>query len=272
MKYTLHLDTISAIKSNSNPFDCTFMLGSWYKNVRSITLKSCEIPIGFYNVRRPYNTYRTETTSEPITREIITVDEGNYTLDTLITKLNTDRLKFERNQTNQNSLTVSYKEIGKRILPINPFVISNVIVFDQFSNIGGSIVPTFVNYQNAQRTSMYPDLGWFLGFDGTEPIINNKQTGNRSYNFSFDNYLRICLPFYGMSSREYHLTTFKVPVTVGYGGVLIYNNTIENRQTVYVKNLYSKFDRITIQVQDRFGNIISNNGLDWSLSLELDCE
>lgn len=269
MIYTLHLDTLSAIKNNGNPFQCTFMLGSVYKNVRSITLKSCEIPIGFYNVRSPYNTYTTETINSPITRQTTTIDEGNYTLNSLITKLGSN---FETDQANQNSLKVSYKEAGKRIVPILPFVLSNVIVFDKFSNIGGSTIPTFINYQNAQRTSMYPDLGWFLGFDGNEPIINGKQTGNRSYNFSFDNYLRISFPFHGMSSREYHLTTFKVPVTVGYGGVLIYNNTIENRQTIYVKSTYNKFDRITVEVTDRFGNLISNNGLDWSLSIEIDCE
>lgn len=273
MKYTLHLDSLNALKSNSNPFDCTFMLGSWYKNVHSITLKSCEIPVAFYNIRRPYNTF-TDVLTRPQTT--YTIPEGSYTLSSLIGALNSTATQaaFEQKST---SLKVAYRTTAFRLGVSNNIGYSNVLVLDKYSVVGGITQPMYINYPNSRFTTLTPDLSWFLGFDGTEPIISsgtdaNKIIANNVYNFSFDNYVRLCLPFTGMSSREIAQTTFKVPINVGYGGVMIYTNSQENKQTVYINGIYNKFDRIQVQIRDRFGNLISNNGVDWSLSLEIDCE
>lgn len=271
MLYTLHLDSINAIKNNGNPFDCTFMLGSWYKNVHSITLKSCEIPVGFYNIRSPYNTLSYFNSSDVLSTLI--VPEGSYTLDSLISALPSSGAFTHI--TNPPSLKVQYTQGTEfnRIKVSNNIAFSNILVFDKYSTIAGAPTPMYINYPNSFFTSIRPDLSWFLGFDGTEKVVGgNKIIANNVYNFSFDNYLRICLPFNGMSSREISQTTFKVPINVGYGGVMIYTNTQENKQTVYINGLYNKFDRISVQIRDRFGNIISNNGIDWSISLEIDCE
>ena len=94
--YQIHIDTASALnvttvtnspgqasiyKVNGNPFQCTAILGNRHRAIRSAALKDAQIPIGFYNIRAPYNTI----TLNGIT---YTVPPGNYTITNLINTLN----------------------------------------------------------------------------------------------------------------------------------------------------------------------------------------
>jgi hypothetical protein len=56
------------------------LLGIKHPNVNTVELKSAEIPIGFYNIRSPYNTFIIDSVSYTIT-------PGNYTLTTLVLTL-----------------------------------------------------------------------------------------------------------------------------------------------------------------------------------------
>jgi hypothetical protein len=264
MRYTLHLDSINSLKANNNSFDCTFLLGSFYKNVKSVTLKTCEIPVCYYNIRTPYNSI---TIDAPSGQEIITVQPGNYTTSTIpLTSVNGT---FQASSSN-NIMTFSSVGPTCSIKSVPPFIQSNIITFDKFSNIGGQMTKTFIRSDDQQLTALSPDLGWILGFTGEER--GSRISGTNSFNLNYDTYVRICLPFVGMSSREIHQTTFKVPIIAPYGGINFYVDDISNRQTVFLNGAYSKFDRLSVQVRDRFGNVISNNGVDWSLSLEIECE
>ena len=93
MKYQIHVDTGNAsnlfstgsslvYKSNNNPFSSSILFEIKHKNVQTIALKSAEIPIGFYNIRSPYNTFNISGTT-------YTVPPGNYNVNSLITALNT---------------------------------------------------------------------------------------------------------------------------------------------------------------------------------------
>jgi hypothetical protein len=92
MKYQLHLDTsdssniqqggMPAVSNqNGNPFLTSILLGAKHKNVNTVELKSAEIPIGFYNIRAPYNTLVINGTT-------YTVPPGNYTITDLIAAMN----------------------------------------------------------------------------------------------------------------------------------------------------------------------------------------
>jgi hypothetical protein len=93
MKYQLHLDT--SVSSNvqtggmpivskvgGNPFLTSISLFNRYRDVGTVELKSAEIPIGFYNIRSPYNTFVINGTT-------YTVTPGNYTITTLLQAMNT---------------------------------------------------------------------------------------------------------------------------------------------------------------------------------------
>lgn len=93
MKYQLHLDTSASInvqtggmpivsKMNGNPFLTSILLYNNHRNVNTVELTSAEIPIGFYNIRAPYNTFIINGT-------IYTVPPGNYDITTLLQTMGT---------------------------------------------------------------------------------------------------------------------------------------------------------------------------------------
>lgn len=95
--YQVHIDTASnsnvqtysgqngqasISKLNGNPFQVTVILGNRHRAVRSVALKDAQIPVGFYNVRSPYNSIVLNGTT-------YTVPPGNYSASTFINALNT---------------------------------------------------------------------------------------------------------------------------------------------------------------------------------------
>ena len=50
----LHFDTSLRTDIKDDPFQCTLTLASPIRNIKKIYLKSCEIPVGFFNIRQPY--------------------------------------------------------------------------------------------------------------------------------------------------------------------------------------------------------------------------
>jgi hypothetical protein len=63
-----------------------------------------------------------------------------------------------------------------------------------------------------------------------------------------------------------------VPITVPSGGVEFYQELTGVTQTVEVTDRNILFDRIDLQVLDRFGQQLNNNGLDWSFTLEIESD
>ena len=78
-----HIDTSDGtIKKNSgNPFDVNIRSVKKYNNIESIELQSVEIPVGFYNIRSPFNTF----TINGIT---YTIPPGNYDSNSLLAVMN----------------------------------------------------------------------------------------------------------------------------------------------------------------------------------------
>lgn len=95
-KYQIHIDTASSSnvmtlttsasqpnisKINGNPFQVTAILGNRHRTVRSVSLKDAQIPIGFYNIRAPYNTFILNGVT-------YTLPPGNYNSDSFIKSIN----------------------------------------------------------------------------------------------------------------------------------------------------------------------------------------
>jgi hypothetical protein len=59
---------------------------------------------------------------------------------------------------------------------------------------------------------------------------------------------------------------------VGSGGIIQYTEGSNWAQKIDVTARADRVDRLIVTVVDRFGNILNNNGLDWSFTLEIDAD
>jgi hypothetical protein len=244
-KYQIHVDTASAgtvetysgqvgqpsvLKQNGNPFQATIILGNRHRAVRSAILKDAQIPVGFYNVRAPYNTMNVNSV-------VYTITPSNYTLDTLTKALN-------------NAVTNA----------VGTFSSSSVTNQFSFASNSGNVT------MNVQPQTLLS----FLGF--TNGQVGTSITSTNSYIINFDTYISIWIQNIGTSSLDGQQITYKVPVTGGSGSIIQYTESSNWVQRVGVTDRSNRLDRLIVTVVDRFGNVINNNGLDWSFSLEIESD
>jgi len=243
--YQIHVDTASAgtvetysgqvgqpsvLKQNGNPFQATVILGNRHRAVRSAALKDAQIPVGFYNVRAPYNTMNVNSV-------VYTITPSNYTLASLTAALN-------------NAVT---NAVG---------TFSSSSVTNQFSFVSNSGNVTM----NVQPLTLLS----FLGF--TNGQVGTAITGTNAYIINFDTYVSIWIQNLGTSSLDGQQITYKIPVTGGSGSIIQYTESSNWEQKVLVTDRSNRLDRLIITIVDRFGNIINNNGLDWSMTLEIESD
>lgn len=243
--YFLHVDTSSttantvikgAIGNNYgvDSFNCSILLGTEHRKVRRVSLKAAEIPIGFYNIRAPYNTL---TINVAGTLQSYTFSPGNYTSTTFLNTLN-------------NTVTPA----------VGSFFLNTLTNTIQYTSVVGS-------------SSIVGDpgtLGYFMGFQ-------TSQTGviivaAKSYSIDFDNYICIYIENLRNSCMEPFPCTFKIPIKVQKGGVENYLSDNAFKQSIEIFDPDYRIDRLNIQVRDRFGNPLTNNGIDWSMTLEVESD
>jgi hypothetical protein len=245
-KYMIHIDTASVsnvtssfgsygpqpcvTKLNGNPFQCQVILGNRHRRLRSVALKNAQIPIGFFNIRAPYNTLIIDN----VTYTVLT---GNYSITNLINAIN-------------SLITISVGEFA-----VDP--LTNSITFTSSSG-----VPILSVTQ--------PSLLYFLGFTDLQQGVSI--TATYSYIVNWDTYLNIWIENLGQSSLEPAQITYKVPLSVGSAGVQQYSEAATHVQKLDVTDRGVRLDRLNIEIQDRFGNILNNNGIDWSFTLEIEAD
>ena len=244
-KYQLHVDTGSSLsvetysgqvgqpsvlKQNGTPFQATVILGNRHRRIRTAALKDAQIPVGFYNVRAPYNTMNVNSV-------VYTITPGNYTLASLTAAVN-------------NAVT---NGVG---------VFSSSSVTNQFAFVSNSGTVTM----NVQPLSLLSFLGFTNGQTGTAI------TGTNAYIINFDTYLSIWIQNLGTSSLDGQQITYKVPVSGGSGSIIQYTEGQSWEQKIEVTDRSNRLDRLIITVVDRFGNVVNNNGLDWSFTLEIESD
>ena len=235
---TLYVETV--YKTNNNPFQCTIVLGQPIRRLKSFALKCAEIPVGFYNIRAPYKSLTLNVASVITT---YTVPPGNYTTTTLLSSL--------------NGLVTS----GVGQFATNPA--SNRVTFT-------SAVGSLVVIPVTQRS-----LAYFLGFTNGQNVtgVGNVVTGTNSYVINFDTYINVYIENLRASSQQPMVpVTFKVPITVANGAIEYHFENTRFRQCVETFDPNFRIDRLNIIVYDRYGNIIDNNGVDWSFTLEMESD
>jgi len=244
--YQIHVDTATLAtiggantspivsKIGSNPFQCSVLLGNRHRALHRAALKNAQIPVGFFNVRSPYNSIQ-------IASNTFTIVPGNYTTpSTFLTALS--------NATSTNG-TWAY--------------LSNTNQLSFTSSIGSTTltVPT---------GQSYPSLAQLIGFPASQS--GSTITAPNSYTINFDTYLNIWIENFGPSSLEPSQITYKVPMNSLTGNVMYWNENSQFCQDLKITDRNARVDRLNVTVTDRFGNIPSNNGLDWSFTLEIESD
>lgn len=220
-------------KTNGNPFQCQVLLGNRHRTVRTVALKNAQIPVNWYNVRAPYNTITINGT-------LYTVTPGVYTQASFITAFNA--------------------------------LISGTLAIDGTTGIATiTKTPTTVTVPTGLT---YPSLASLLGFTATQTL-----TGATSLAatvpvtlFNQDTYVNIWIENLGTSSSEISQSTFKVPIALPvpqYNNVFYWAEQSQNEQVVCVTDSGARVDRLNIQVLDRYGQQLNNNGVDWALTLQI---
>jgi hypothetical protein len=224
----IYLSEASVKKVNGNPFQTAIILENQHQRVKSIALKDAQIPIGFWNVRSPYNTLIINSVT-------YTVQPGNYTASTFVAALNT--------------------AVGSSV---GVFAISSAVNFFTFTATTGTAT-FFVG-----PLTLLAFLGFTNGQTGT--FI----TATSAYVINFDTYMVIWIENLSQSSLDSGQVTFKIPLASGPGTIIQYTEFNHYKQVIQLTDHGARVDRFNITFLDRFGNILNNNGLDWSATFELE--
>jgi hypothetical protein len=211
--YQIHVDTGSVInvagantqpivsKSNTNPFQCSVLLGNRHRAFHEVSLANAQIPIGFYNVRAPYNTIT-------IGLKTYTVPPGSYPTPTsFLAALNT---------ATTTGVTSAAWALVASTYQIN---------YSEGSTSNTITVPTGLNY---------PSLASLLGFVPSQTLAGSSITSQNAYLLNFDTYLNIWIENIGPSSLEPAQITYKIPVNGTVGNVIHWNENSQFYQTIKV--------------------------------------
>lgn len=246
--YEIHVDTVN--KMSGDPFQCSVYLSNTHRNVRAISLKSVQLPIGFYNVRSPYNTVTINGT-------VYTLTPGYYSnVTSFLSALN----------------TIVTAGVGA-------FTYSNTTGFTTFTSAAGSSTitttspylwagPSFGGVQNSTSINLAsaPSLGSLMGFSNAQS--GTTITSTNALQLNIDTYIKLYIPNLGTSSLEANMMTFKLPISnQTLGTTLMYEPF--DPPCVNVTDQTAKIDKIQIQVLDRWGNPITNGGVDWAFTLKV---
>jgi hypothetical protein len=260
MSEIIHVDTGSVnkliTKVDGNPFDCTYRLVNKYKNIRYVKLLNAQIPYGFYNIREPYNSIKIQDTS-------YTIPIGNYfSTSSFIGIVNTTVTAvagaFSVPSTSINKVTYA-NTTAQTIYTSTPYPNTQVS-----SGYFSGVQPTII--QGGYTSSYYPSLSTIMGFENNPS--GTSLTAKNSFLYNFDTYIKIHITNLATSSKEADPCSFKVPVSVPFGSIIELNENSNNKQIVYLPDS-TIVDRLDIKVYDRYNNLLNNNGLDWSFSLEI---
>jgi hypothetical protein len=249
-RWQVHVDTSSTAnissgsqvtKTGGNPFQSTYIFGNRHRGMKTIAIQNAQIPIGFYNIRAPFNTLVISDTTYTIT-------PGNYTtLDAL------------------NLATVTS---GVTSVSLN--------TQGSFSASSTTGIVTFSGYNGASKTlgPVAPNsLLSFLGYTHPDTTSSSSAiTGNNRYTLNWDTYINMWIENIGQSSLEPAQITFKIPLNNITNGVAYWSENSQNRQYIRVADNNVRIDRLNVVFQDRFGNILNNNGIDWSMSFDIESE
>jgi hypothetical protein len=109
----------------------------------------------------------------------------------------------------------------------------------------------------------------FLGFTSTQTLTGTTLIAFYPYTLVWDTYISIWIENIGESSLEPVQISFKIPLSGTTNGVMFWTEGTQHQQIIDVTARGVRVDRLNVVVLDRFRNRLNNNGVDWSLSIDM---
>lgn len=249
-KFLLHFDTANSNydASTNDPMNTNFTITNPKRQIRSISLKSLELPISFTNIRSGSMSQFGIVISG--TTYSITLNNKVYTS---VSALLTDINNAFSGLTLPNSGVLTLSNVGNFLLCT--LACSAPTIF--------SIVSTQMSY-------------YVLGLKNTGTLItsgnNTSILGNNNILLNVDNYIIMyfpSIPTSTMTSTNGSLCHFKIPLNATNGVVFYEGDNATFKQSVEITDSNYIFLNLKVQFFDRFGNSLIN-GLDYSFTLEID--
>ena len=258
----------------SSSTQCEFTLPDRITDVKAMVVRNIEIPITTYNFSSSIgNTYFQITDISGISKTMVTIPDGYYTISNLKDKINAQiqstsgNFKNLRYSTNTTLDSTSTFDCSSGSLIIN-FAVNSTGQFDGY---------------NIKRK-----LGWFLGFRNQSCTITPTATSSDAFvDYSGLRYLYLVLDEYTRGNQNSFIAALPSSlvrkniiarialnnISFPFGTFLPANNfngyLLSDRRTYAGK---VDIQRLSVQLVDDIGIPVSLNGLDYSFCLEVEHE
>ena len=244
---TYTTDTTNTTGNSTNPYKAFFPMNQSFRKIKRVYLKSCEIPVGFSNIR----TGSTNSLLFKIngTTYGVSLNEKYYqTMDALITDINTACAGGFGGSVPSFSITSS---------TTTPYRLA--VTFS------GTTVTTF-QFQDTNLSK------YILGFRSTDPLAANTVNSSCNYNLSADSYILMYMPNLNSmnASMSGQTSTFKIPLLGFTNSVFYYFDMASFVQYVDITDQNLVLSGLQVVLFDKFGKNIQPNGLDWSMTLQIE--
>lgn len=241
----IHLNTEDCIKYYSGSSYCEFSLPMYTVPSTStlyISVVHATIPYSFYNINSSNNTLCYSVSNNNIQRIYLT--QGNYTTTSLLAQL-INLLP--------NTFTITYNQQQ------NTFTFTNSYTFTFYYNvsIGFSTCFGLLGFSNSQQTSTV---------NGASQILTSNVIINLAPVRCLCIYTTLHTGSLATISPNNQNILCSIPVSTAPFTMICQDNT-SNYKIDLNTNV---FNAITLKLTDQEGNLISLNGLHWSLTLQLD--
>ena len=240
------LDTVSANKPTNDSFNVSFPLRTAVYNIKSISLKSVEIPIFLFNFKSGNSsTTFSFSFSYPsfnggaLTQRSVSLVPNNYSVSGLISALNS-KIQSEILSTIPGfSLQLSAQTgaaSGLTICRINTNAVAlnldNTILITQALGYSTNRSTTSLSFDSQNPINVNLDTCIFMSISNL-PVVNNNLSS------------LVSLPPY----------TFKIPLN-NFTNNIIYFNDTSQLQSINFNNNSFVLDRLDIKIYDRYGNLL----------------
>ena len=259
----------------SHSYDTRLIMASQIKNVKSITLKTVEIPFLAQNIRSTnksnhmyfyvkYNTFENWLS--------ITLKDKNYTsITTLLADINTAlSAKFA---------TISNLSGFTMVLYVNPLDTSKIVIkanpdaqgSDPWNSFGiydvGKLTKNILGYAYTSSSSSIPGDASVRNAD-TYSYINC----TNCYNLQPDNYFNISFTNLetAPSNANGKSSTFKIPMDGNFGEVIYYSENESTEQIIYIDRPNTNLSYLNMVITDRWGFPVYGFGSQMSFTLNIE--
>ena len=221
-------------------------LNEQYKNIDFIKMTTIEIPNNFYifSSARKSNYFMIDDVFGVLTK--VTISEGNYSIDELIT------------------------EINSKILATFGAQLYEIATDDKGGIILGKPGSGTFSVDFSNDNSQYKSLGYHLGFRKTTYDVIDSVIAESLCDVNGENYIFIKINDYG------NLIINPVLGIKALAKIVFYQNkggfTFDNNDDLYAKYIFRQpvnVKRLEIELLDAYGNRIDNRNFDYSLTLEI---